>query len=357
MLMRTELRDDQHVYLQVANILRNQISYNQITDRLPSIQELSKLYSINAKTANKAVLLLEKEGLVYRRKGKGTFVIRTDLLQNGLPTIGLVFSDIVNPNFALLAEAIQRKAHAKQMSMLISTTAGKAQRLANILKMYKLKNVQAVIIQGGAIRTKACQELIYSAGLPLVGDHTHSTTIDDVWLDVRAGAQLAVTHLIRRFGPEVGYVSGSSEPPTSTGRYQGFRDALLAADASPEPNFIKRSEPTYIGGFKATLQVFEAKRQPRSVFYYNLAMAMGGLSALLSLRLTVPQNVAIAACDDSIAPENMITPTTTVQFSYEEEARQIINLVDRRLNYPTLPPLSIRIAPRLIVRKSSGGRI
>jgi len=345
---------DQHVYVQVANILRNQILFRELSGQIPSIRTLSQLYSINFKTANRAVTLLVEEGLCYRIIGKGTFVVDTDSGIKEFSLIGLILSDIINPNFARLAQAIQEQAHHKNMAILVNTSSRKIKRLREILAMYKQRNVNAMIVQGGTVRDKESLKLVMNAGIPVIGDHTHLDEIDDVWLDVRAGAQMAVNHLIEQFGGPVAFVSGSDEALTETGRFKGYRDALFSKSMKLDFRYIKSTTPNYRGGFQAVYQLLqEEKSVPRSIFLYNLVMAMGANSALTTHGCRIPHDVAVAGCDDSIDVEDMIVPTTTVAFSYDEEASQILMLVEKKLKNIKSKPISIRISPKLIIRSSS----
>jgi len=67
-------------YYQIAEILRGMIADSRIGPEaevaLPSENELCTLYSVTRATVRHALDLLEREGLVYRRKGKGTFLRR-----------------------------------------------------------------------------------------------------------------------------------------------------------------------------------------------------------------------------------------------------------------------------------------
>ena len=352
--MAPTLNEDQHVYLQVAGILRNQIHYGQIDGKLPSIRELAREYAINLKTANKAVDVLVQEGVAKRIRGKGTFVVVPASNRPAVTVIGVILSDVLNPNFARLAEAIQHQAFRRGMSVLVSTNGRSAERLESILRMFAAHNVQALVVQGGAIRPPACRNVLETVQIPIVGDHTHMAGIDDVWLDVRAGAQMAVEHLIERFGGAIGYVSGSDEPVAQTGRFQGFRDALFSHGYDVDYRFVASGPPTYLGGWNGARAIMNNEDRPRAVFLYNLVMAMGANSALKSLGVRIPDDVAVAGCDDSVDESEMIVPTTTVAFSYAEEARQILQLVERRLANRDAEPLSIRIPPSLVARTSTG---
>ena len=68
-------------YYQIVQALRESIADLEEPDvnekiALPSEPELSNLFSVNRGTIRHALQVLEREGLIYREKGKGTFVRR-----------------------------------------------------------------------------------------------------------------------------------------------------------------------------------------------------------------------------------------------------------------------------------------
>ncbi len=62
-------------YEEIANHLRRLVAELHPGDLLPSETELSRQFGVSRMTARHAVQVLEREHLLHRRKGRGTFVI------------------------------------------------------------------------------------------------------------------------------------------------------------------------------------------------------------------------------------------------------------------------------------------
>ncbi len=66
------------LYRQVAMEMRKRIESAQWSkdERLPSLEALAREFQVSRVTARQAVTLLEEDGLIWRKQGKGTFVTR-----------------------------------------------------------------------------------------------------------------------------------------------------------------------------------------------------------------------------------------------------------------------------------------
>ncbi len=74
--MNEILTQEKSIYLQISEMIENDILRDIILEeeKVPSTNELAKLYSINPATAAKGINILVDAGIVYKKRGIGMFV-------------------------------------------------------------------------------------------------------------------------------------------------------------------------------------------------------------------------------------------------------------------------------------------
>lgn len=74
--MNEILTQEKSIYLQISEMIENDILRDiiQEEERVPSTNELAKLYTINPATAAKGINILVDSGVLYKKRGIGMFV-------------------------------------------------------------------------------------------------------------------------------------------------------------------------------------------------------------------------------------------------------------------------------------------
>ncbi|HEU5142836.1 MAG TPA: GntR family transcriptional regulator [Solirubrobacterales bacterium] len=73
---KVDLDDPRPVFRQIADEVRRSVAVGVLKpeDGLPAVRELAKRLAVNANTVQHAYRTLEQEGVVYVKRGLGTFV-------------------------------------------------------------------------------------------------------------------------------------------------------------------------------------------------------------------------------------------------------------------------------------------
>ena len=73
-----DLQENLPIYIRIVEGIKDAILNGDIKEeeQLPSTTYLSKEYSINVATVNKAINILVDEGLAYKKRGIGMFVLK-----------------------------------------------------------------------------------------------------------------------------------------------------------------------------------------------------------------------------------------------------------------------------------------
>ena len=105
MFIRLESSSAVPVYRQIVDQIKYQIAGGTLAsgERLPSVRELARQLPANQNTVLKAYELLEREGLLDRRQGDGTFVL-------GVPSV-LKKGERMRQVGSILAQAAAQAVH------------------------------------------------------------------------------------------------------------------------------------------------------------------------------------------------------------------------------------------------------
>jgi DNA-binding GntR family transcriptional regulator len=86
--------DERPLYIQLKNVLLDQIKSGiwQEKDQIPTELELMESYHLGRDTVRKAIAILVQEGYLIKRRGKGTFVAKTQFSIGFEPLISLRYA-------------------------------------------------------------------------------------------------------------------------------------------------------------------------------------------------------------------------------------------------------------------------
>jgi DNA-binding transcriptional regulator YhcF (GntR family) len=65
------------IYLQIMDLIKKQMISKELLpgEKLPSVRDMSKQLEVNPNTVQRAYVEMEREMLVYTKRGQGTFIV------------------------------------------------------------------------------------------------------------------------------------------------------------------------------------------------------------------------------------------------------------------------------------------
>ena len=170
--------------------------------------------------------------------------------------------------------------------------------------------------------------------------------------DERVG-WLATSHLAGLGHHAIAHIAG---PPIvhAKRREKGWREALKARGIQPVDEWLAGGGFMESDGYRAMRRLLAVTPRIDAVFAANDPAAIGAMKAIWEAGLRVPDDIAVVGVGDIALSDLLRVPLTTVGWSRQDQGRHAAELLLNGLDLDEDPPQRIIIAPRLIVRESSG---
>jgi DNA-binding LacI/PurR family transcriptional regulator len=279
--------------------------------------------------------------------------IARSLVTRSTQTIALLLPDITNPIYAELVRGVQQVAFERDYTMLLCTTDGDPAQEERYLDLLRAKQVDGALVDGLVVPTARIARFVRD-GFPIVclDRDVRSTAVPLVQVDNRAGARLAVEHLLSLGHRRIAHVRGP-EAGIADERVAGWTEALQAAGVEPDPALVAAGGWTEEDGFRATQALLESGAPFTAVFAANDLMAIGVLTALAQAGRRVPEDVSVVGFDDLRLAAYSTPPLTTVHQPAAEIARRATAILLELVAGETPAQTKLLLEPELVVRAST----
>jgi LacI family transcriptional regulator len=277
-------------------------------------------------------------------------VSASSLRRGNTMTVGVIVPRLTDTVMAMLYESLAKACSRSGRFAIVATTDDKpnADRLAaeSLLR----RGVDGLILSTAREDDDFPDELS-RRGIPYVlalrtDGHSLSSIGDD-----RLGGYLATRHLLDLGHRMIGVIAGPSYASSSRGRVEGYKQALGEAGIMVNQAYIIPSTFGINSGTDAVERLMRLDPRPTAVFAVNDNTAIGALSGLARLSLSVPGDVSLVGYNDIPILSHLPTPLTTLRVPFDQIASEALDLLGRE---NVVQEERIRVsAPTLISRKST----
>lgn len=235
---------------------------------------------------------------------------------------------------------------------LVPFTLGNPEdRDAKIMELSRRSKTDGLLIISMPVNEEQVDLLIRNK-MPTVLIDSQHPKLDRINVDDRCGGKLVTDYLIGLGHKKIGFISSHLNNPlqfsSTIYRYQGYCDALKAADLPINPNYQEEGEHGREEAKRMALEMLSKDDPPTAIFASSDSKAIGVLDAARELKLSVPEDLSVVGYDD-IRDAEYVNLTTVHQPLFKAGrlgGRKLVSLI----NNPGSAPEEVLLPLELVVR-------
>ena len=315
-------------YLVLAEQLRAQIKEEMLQpgDRLPSFVEMRSQHGVTITTVERAYAHLEKDDLVVREQGRGTFVKEREArsLTNVIGVSGITLPQHVY--FSQLMEGFQQVAAPAGFEILLLNEGTPITR-------EKIDGV--VTCDTGFAKFEKWRQL--PSGMPCVTATVNARDFVSVVGDDYQGAYDLTQHLLQLGHRRIGAMYDPFLTARSTGYQNAMRDAKIEVDSAwmRAVAYDRTPDLQYTSAGYAVMREWLAGDWAATgctaLVTQNDDVALGVLRALSEAGWRVPEQVSVAGFDSTEAGRYFQPQITSVEVPLREIGAAAMELLLRQI--------------------------
>ena len=333
-------------------------------DRLPSEAELVEAFGVSRITVGRAMRDLQRDGLVERRPGSGTYV--ADPAGGAGLSFGLLIpelgdTEIFEPIFqGMMASPLARE-HALVWGSP-SAEGGKEERSWHLCRQFIERDVAGVffapleLTPGKDEINRKLASALDEAGIPVVlldrtvTPYPERGPYDLVGIDNRRAGFVMAEHLVEAGARRIGFVGLPETAATVDAREAGYREAMYRSGLPTDPDLTARLDPE-----RATdVRLFMEAARPDGVVCANDGTAGGLMHTLLELGYAIPDQVKLVGIDDVSYARLLPVPLTTYRQPTQDIGAAALATMLERVERVDLPIRDVMLHGEVVVRRSCG---
>lgn len=354
-------------YIQVKNYLLKLFTKERFETgrQLPTEFELMDDLEVSRNTVRKAILELEKEGIVSRKHGSGTFFVshkKEERENGGLIGLGnFYFMDYIYPE---IIRGIEDTLYESGYSLVLANCNQDYSREISSIQRLIDQGIKGLILEPSRNfligKEHPMMKMLDSLKIPVVTTHwgNNNTDFSTVTInDEQAGYQ-AIKYLLGKGHKKIGMIY-KSDVQAACFRYNGYCKALKEAGIDLDPNLIVSYDDADEArdknqGYLCTEELlYKSNREVTALFYFNDNIALQGYEALRELKISIPDDISVIGFDNFHNTHLVHPPLTTFEHPKYNLGRWAAKiLIDELEQGERIHPMELIFEPVIIERES-----
>jgi DNA-binding LacI/PurR family transcriptional regulator len=253
------------------------------------------------------------DALQYRPSG-----LARSLRVSSSRTIGIIVTDIENPFYSRLVNAVETVAEADGYAALLCNANYDVARVHDFMNLLEERRVDGVVISVAKLDIKSSPWLAaHRVPIVLVDSPSAGLRAPGISSDNRLGGRLAIDHLLDLGHRRIGHIMPPRTILAARERLAGAKDGMRWAGHAGALAVVEVGRYDMAAGTKAMATLLRRHPDITAVFAYNDLMAIGAMDAIHRSAMGIPGDISIVGFDDIPNAAYCNPPLTTVRQSVE----------------------------------------
>lgn len=264
-------------------------------------------------------------------------------------SIGVVIDSIADRFFSQLVSAVEERALAHGVGVLIASTGRSADRERHQVARLLAQNVGAIMLAPTAGDHRPITEAAGNIPIVLIDRRWELPGFDSIRVQDHRGGALATAHLLDHGHRRIALLGEAVELETVTARRDGYLQTLRARGVECIPELVRPDCSSAEDAVRATRELLALPDPPTAIFASNPRAGMGTVSALHTARRT---DVAVVSFGDFDLADSVLPAVTVISQDPRRIAEAATDRVLARMAGQPLPPADLILDVELIIRGS-----
>jgi LacI family transcriptional regulator len=336
--------------------MKKKTSIHDIAKQL-NVSSTTVSFVLNGKAEeNRISKDLEAKILKYVKKvGYQPNMVAKSLRTGKSMIICMLVEDISDPFFSSISRIVEAKAFEQGYKIFFASTENDTEKTKALIKVFRERQVDGFIIAPPPGIEEELRDLLKEKAPVILFDrYLPEVKTTNVIVDNYGGAYAAVQHLRQNGYKDIALVTLESKQTQMQDRLKGYLQAIK--ENGQKKNVLKvpfgKTKEIIVEQIRQFLQ---EPSQIDAILFATNYLAIAGLEALASLKLTIPNHVAVVGFDDNTHFSLFSPPITAVAQPVQELSEEVIKqlMVYLKNGIKSNKEETIVLPTNLIIRKSS----
>lgn len=322
------MKTDRLKHVMLSDWLREHIQNGTFSNgtKIPSENELAEQFHISRQTVRLAISNLEREGLLERIKGSGTFVKAPLKNLHATKNIGVIITYLDDYIFPSIVQGIEQILRQNGYTMTFGITYNRLENEAKALYQMQRTGIDGLIAEGTKSALPNPNAAIYrqmsESGIPsvFINGYYSGYCKDYVILDDVVAGQTVTEELIRNGHHKIGGFFKSDDMQGHK-RYEGFSKAMTLHGLEMQDDALiwyTTEDLDYLFGGNLDDVMMKRLEKVTGIVCYNDLIAVKLIALLNRKGIQVPQDKSIVSFDNSSLSSKLLYGLTSYIYPSKE---------------------------------------